>query len=155
MNNKIKIKRTNSENKDFIKLVTLLDKSLWDNYPQNNMNYWGNNIIEFNQNVIIIYLEDKPFACGCFKKYDKNTIEIKRMFVSLEARGLGLAKKVLQELETWANEQGYSFSVLETLYKQKEAIGLYQKVGYEIVDNYGPYINSENSICMKKNICER
>ena len=101
---------------------------------------------------MIIYLENKPMACGCFKKKDKNTIEIKRMFVSPEARGLGLAKKILQELELWAHELGYSLSVLETLYKQKEAISLYQKVGYVIVDNYGPYVGSENSICMRKQI---
>jgi GNAT superfamily N-acetyltransferase len=144
--------RTNSKNADFAHLIALLDKSLWESYPQKDNNYWGNNIIEFNQNVILIYRQNKPVACGCFKKYDADTIEIKRMFVAPEARGLGLAKKVLQQLELWANEQAYSFSVLETLYKQKAAISLYQKVGYEITANYEPYLNSKNSICMKKNI---
>ena len=74
------------------------------------------------------------------------------MFVAPEARGLGLAQKVLKELETWAIELGYSISVLETLYKQQAAISLYQKVGYVIVDNYEPYVGLENSVCMKKQI---
>jgi GNAT superfamily N-acetyltransferase len=152
MNNKIEIIKTTSENPDFGTLIAALDASLWERYPELKTNYWGNNVIELNPNVVIIYLADKAVACGCFKKYDKNTIELKRMFVSPEARGMGLAQKILQELELWAHELGFSFSVLETLYKQKEAIGLYQKVGYTIVENYEPYVGLENSICMKKQI---
>jgi GNAT superfamily N-acetyltransferase len=152
MNNKIEIIKTTSENPDFVTLIAALDASLWERYPELKTNYWGNNVIELNPNVIIVYLENKAVACGCFKKYDKNTIELKRMFVSPEARGLGLAKKIIQELELWAYDLSYTASVLETLYKQKEAISLYQKVGYAIVDNYEPYVGLENSICMKKQI---
>jgi GNAT superfamily N-acetyltransferase len=152
MDSKIEIIKTNSENPDFIDLIAALDKSLWERYPELKQNYWGNNVIELNPNVVIIYFDQKAVACGCFKKYDKNTIELKRMFVSPEARGMGFAKKIIQELEVWAHDLGFSFSVLETLYKQKEAISLYQKVGYSIVDNYGPYLGLENSICMQKQI---
>ena len=152
MDNKIESIKTNSENPDFIDLIAALDKSLWERYPELKQNYWGNNVIKLNPNVVVIYFDTKAVACGCFKKYDKNTIELKRMFVSPEARGMGFAKKIIQELEVWAHDLGFSFSVLETLYKQKEAISLYQKVGYSIVDNYGPYIGLENSICMQKQI---
>lgn len=152
MNSKIESTKTTSENPNFIDLVAALDVSLWSRYPKLKTNYWGNNIIEFNPNVIVVHLDGKAVACGCFKKYDKNTIELKRMFVSPEARGLGLAKQIIQELELWAHELGFSFSVLETLDKQNQAIGLYQKVGYTIVDNYEPYVGLENSICMKKQI---
>jgi GNAT superfamily N-acetyltransferase len=152
MNSTIKVLKTTSENPDFLFLVAALDKSLWESYPENNENYWGNNVLELNPNVVVIYLENVPVACGCFKKQEKKTIEIKRMFVSPDARGLGLAKRILQELELWARALGYTFSVLETLNKQQEAIGLYQKVGYEIVDNYEPYVGLENSICMRKQI---
>ena len=152
MNEKIKTIKTTSENQDFINLVADLDKSLWERYPEENQDYWQNNILEINPNVVIIYLDNKAVACGCFKKYDINTIEIKRMFVSPEARGMGFAQKILQQLELWASELDYSFSVLETLHKQKEAIGLYQKVGYSIIDNYEPYVGLKDSICMKKKI---
>ncbi|MDP3679511.1 MAG: GNAT family N-acetyltransferase [Flavobacterium sp.] len=152
MSDTIRISKTTSENPDFINLIGALDKSLWERYPELKTDYWGNNIIELNPNVVVIYLENNPVACGCFKKYDKDTIEIKRMFVSLEARGMGLAQNILCELELWAHDLGYSFSVLETLYKQKEAIALYQKTGYSIVDNYEPYVGLENSICMRKQI---
>ncbi|MDD2675011.1 GNAT family N-acetyltransferase [Flavobacterium petrolei] len=152
MNDTVRISKTTSENPDFVNLIAALDKSLWERYPELKTNYWGNNILELNPNVIVVYLHEKPVACGCFKKYDKNAIEIKRMFVSPEVRGMGLAQTILLELEGWAHDLGYSFSVLETLYKQKEAIALYQKTGYTIVDNYEPYVGLENSICMRKQI---
>jgi GNAT superfamily N-acetyltransferase len=152
MNDTIKITKTTSENPDFITLIAALDKSLWERYPELKTNYWGNNILELNPHVVVIYAENKAVACGCFKKYDKNTIEIKRMFVSDEARGKGFAQNILRELELWARKSGYSFSVLETLYKQREAIALYQKMGYSIVENYEPYVGLDNSICMRKQI---
>ncbi|CAM4090329.1 GNAT family N-acetyltransferase [Flavobacterium sinopsychrotolerans] len=152
MKDKVRIVKTTSEHPDFENLIKALDESLWERYPELKSDYWGNNILELNPNVVILYIEDKAVGCGCFKKYDKNTIEIKRMFVSPEVRGMGLAQTILRELEGWAHELGYSFSVLETLYKQKETIALYQKTGYDIVDNYDPYLGLENSICMRKPI---
>jgi GNAT superfamily N-acetyltransferase len=152
MEDQIRIVKTTSENKDFIALVAALDQSLWESYPELKVDYWGNNIMELNPNVVVIYLNDVAVACACFKKYSENTIEIKRMFVSVEVRGKGLAQKMLQQLESWANELGFSVAVLETLYKQTAAIGMYQKVGYAITDNYVPYVGLKNSICMKKHI---
>jgi GNAT superfamily N-acetyltransferase len=74
------------------------------------------------------------------------------MFVSPEARGMGLAQTMLRKLERWAHDLGFSSAVLETLNKQKEAIALYQKTGYILVDNYEPYVGLKNSICMRKQI---
>jgi GNAT superfamily N-acetyltransferase len=152
MEDQIRIVKSTSENKDFIALVAVLDQSLWESYPELKIDYWGNNIMELNPNVVIIYVDDVAIACACFKKYNINTIEIKRMFVSAELRGKGLAQKMLRELESWAKELGFSCSILETLYKQKTAIAMYQKVGYVVTENYAPYIGRENSICMKKSI---
>lgn len=152
MMDNIRMCKTTSENLDFINLVTALDQSLWERYPELKSDYWGNNILEINPNVIVVYLDNKAVACGCFKKKGKNAIEIKRMFVSPEARGKGFAQNILQELERLAVESGFSFSVLETLDKQIEAISMYQKCGYSIVDNYEPYVGLKNSICMQKQI---
>ena len=134
----IKVVKTTSENPDFISLIKTFDTFLWERYPELKKDYWGNNVIEFNANVFLVYLDEKPVASGCFKKYNSNTVELKRMFVSPEARGLGLAQLVIKELETEAKSQGFETMILETLYKQIEAIGLYQKVGFSIVDNYEP-----------------
>jgi GNAT superfamily N-acetyltransferase len=152
MEDQIRIIKSTSENVDFIALVAALDLSLWESYPELKVDYWGNNIMELNPNVLILYLNDVAIACACFKKYNINTIEIKRMFVSAEFRKKGLAKKMLSELEYWAKALGFSFSILETLYKQKAAIAMYQKVGYVVTENYAPYVGRESSICMKKSI---
>ncbi len=150
MNPITKVVKTTSENLDFIDLIKTFDTFLWERYPELKNDYWGNNLIEFNPNVVIIYLNDKAVACGCFKKYNTNTVELKRMFVSPEARGLGLAQKIIKELEDEASAQGFETMILETLYKQIEAINLYQKVGFEIVENYEPYVGLTNSVCMSK-----
>lgn len=152
MNPTIKVVKTTSENPDFLFLIETFDTFLWERYPELKKEYWGNNIIEFNSNVFIIYLDDETVACGCFKKYNKNAVELKRMFVSPKARGLGLAQMIIGELEVEAKNQGFEIMILETLYKQIEAINLYQKVGFEIVDNYEPYVGLTNSICMSKSI---
>jgi hypothetical protein len=67
----------------------------------------------------------------------KRHLEIKRMFV-LQVRGRGLPK-VFCGLNN-GMESGFSFSVLETLDRQTEAIGMYQKCGYTVIDNYEPYL---------------
>ena len=148
----IKVVKTTSENPDFISLIKIFDTFLWERYPELKKEYWGNNLIEFNENVILIYRDEKPVASGCFKKYNEKTVELKRMFVSPEARGLGLAQLVINELETAAKNLGFETMILETLYKQIEAIGLYQKMGFSIVDNYEPYVGLSNSVCMSKSI---
>ena len=148
----IKIVRTTNENEDFIGLVKALDKSLWETYPELQSDYWQNNIIEFNPNVIVVYWDHTPVACSCFKKYDTNTIEIKRMFVTPDTRGKGLAQMMLHELEAWAMTLGFKVSVLETLYRQEAAIGMYLKAGYVAIENYAPYEGLKNSICMRKSL---
>jgi GNAT superfamily N-acetyltransferase len=152
MNSIINVVKTTSENPDFISLIETFDTFLWERYPELKNDYWGNNLIEFNPNVLIVYLDNKAVGCGCFKKYNKNTAELKRMFVSPEARGLGLAQLIVKELEIGAKNQGFEIFILETLYKQIEAINLYQKMGFEIVENYEPYVGLTNSICLSKSI---
>lgn len=144
--------KTTSDNLDFRQLYADLDAYLWNKYPDGNQDYWQNNIIEYNPNVLVYYIENKAVACGCFKKYNEKTAELKRMFVRPEARGKGIALEILNELEAWAKSQNFDFLILETLYKQDAAIQLYQKAGFEITENYEPYVGNEHSVCMKKAI---
>lgn len=142
------IKRTNSDNLDFQKLVVELDKDLAQKNGDTNDFFVQFNKIDQIKNVVVVYEIDQAVACGAMKEYDNNTMEIKRMFVPLEKRGKGFASKVLQELENWSNELGYNRCILETGNKMSEAIGLYKKMGYKIIPNYGQYKNVESSICL-------
>ena len=74
------------------------------------------------------------------------------MFVHLDYRGKGISKTVLNELEKWAQDNGFKKAILETGTKQFEAIGLYQKSGYKKIDNYGQYAGIETSVCMLKEL---
>ena len=77
-------------------------------------------------------------------------MEIKRMYVSADARNAGIATKILLELEAWAKEMSFRKCVLETGRRQPEAIALYEKNGYKRIDNYGQYAGVDNSLCFEK-----
>jgi putative acetyltransferase len=148
----IKLQRTTSDNEDFRLLISELDKELRSRYQEKQAIYDQYNIIENNPNVVIAYREEMPVGCGCFKKFDDRSVEIKRMFVKPEYRGQKIAASILQELENWAIEFNISGTILETGIKQHEAIHLYRKSGYIVVENYGPYKGLPESICMQKNL---
>jgi putative acetyltransferase len=144
--------RTNSNNTDFQKLITLLDADLRVRDGDEHDFYAQFNKIATIRNVIVCYVGDKAIGCGAFKDYDELKVEIKRMFVLPQYRGHGIAMKILNELELWAAELNYKDFVLETGKKQPEAIRLYQKSGYSVIPNYGQYKYIENSVCMMKTV---
>jgi putative acetyltransferase len=148
----IRLERTTSDNEDFRLLISELDKELRSRYEEKQAIYDQYNIIENNRNVVIAYKDEMPVGCGCFKKFDDRSVEIKRMFVKPEYRGQKIAASILQELENWAIEFNISGTILETGIKQHEAIHLYRKSGYIVVENYGPYKGLPESICMQKNL---
>lgn len=150
----INLVRTNSDNSDFRELVALLDKELQIRDGDEHSFYAQFNKIDKISEVVVAYENEKPIGCGAFKEYSAGVAEIKRMFVRESERGRGVAKLILDELESWASELGFSEYVLETGWKQPEAIALYRKSGYETVPNYGQYSGVENSVCMKKIIRE-
>jgi GNAT superfamily N-acetyltransferase len=144
--------RTTSDNSDFRELVTLLDRDLQIRDGDEHSFYAQFNKVDKIRHVVVAYAGGEAVGCGAIKEYSEGAAEIKRMFVRAERRGRGIAKSILSELEMWANELGFSECILETGLKQPEAIGLYQKSGYETIPNYGQYIGVENSVCMKKSI---
>ncbi len=148
----ITIKRTTSEDVDFQKLVSLLDKDLAIRDGAEHSFYAQFNKIDSIKNVVVLYVNKEAVSCGAYKVYNENTVEIKRMFTKLSYRGSGLAAIVLVELESWAKENNFQNCILETGKKQPEAIALYTKAGYNIIPNYGQYEHVENSVCMRKGI---
>lgn len=144
--------RTNSNNKDFIALVKLLDTDLAKRDGNEHSFYAQFNKIDKIKHVVVLYENNQPVACGAIKEYDENTMEVKRMFTLPDFRGKGMATKILKELEKWANELGYKKCILETGKKQPEAIILYEKNGYQPIPNYGQYAEIENSVCFEKEV---
>ena len=148
----ITIQRTTSENPDFQNLVVALDKVLAVLDGDDHAFYAQFNKTDHLKNVVVCYDGDEAVGCGAFRPYNNEAVEIKRMYTKPENRGRGIAHSILNELEKWAAELHYPDCILETGYKQIEAINLYQKAGYHITPNYGQYENIGNSVCMKKSI---
>lgn len=148
----LRIQRTNSEDPDFIKLVQHLDKDLAERDGDEHAFYHQFNNIDKIKHAVLIYDDVKPIGCGAIKEYENNSVEVKRMYTPPEARGMGIATKVLVELEKWAMEMSYSKCILETGKKQPEAIRLYEKNGYKVVSNYGQYAGIVNSVCFEKQL---
>ena len=148
----VKFIRTTSENADFRKLINALDEDLYKRNGEAQLQYRQYNQVDQINHVIVIYAEDKPVGCGCYKRFDDQTVEMKRMFVLPEMRGRQLAARMLQELETWAIEEGNTAAVLETGHRQVEAVRLYTIAGYLLTENYGQYIGMEESICYRKEL---
>jgi putative acetyltransferase len=142
--------RTTSQDKDFQKLVVLLDEILkiYDGVEHEFFSQFNN--LDTIKNVVVCYENNLPVGCGAFKEHDSKIIEIKRMFVLPEIRGIGIASKILMELELWASELNYTDCILETGTNNPNAISLYKKAGYFVTENYGQYLNVESSCCMKK-----
>ncbi|MEV0223780.1 GNAT family N-acetyltransferase [Streptomyces sp. NPDC050704] len=101
--------------------------------------------------------QDRPVATGGWRSQDENDegysdgdAELKRMYVIEEARGNGLARRVLAALEDDARAAGRTRMVLETGDKQPEAIALYLSSGYEPSAKFGHYRFHEDSRCFAK-----
>lgn len=148
----MKILRTTSENLDFQKLVKQLDAYLAVMDGEEHGFYDQYNKIDSLKNCIVIFDNDEAVACGAIKAFDKQSMEVKRMFTLPEKRGKGLASAILNELESWTKELGYEKTILETGKRQTEAVALYQKCNYKVIPNYGQYAGVENSVCFEKDL---
>ncbi len=80
------------------------------------------------------------------------TAEIKRMYVSADARGLGVAGDLLRSLEDHAASLDVDTIQLETGPLQASALALYARHGYQRIPNFPPYTDDGYSICMEKSI---
>jgi putative acetyltransferase len=133
-------------------LVRLLDVYLDDVYGVVQAEYRPFNSLSSIDGAVVAYAHGLAVGCGCYKRFDDDTAEIKRMFVRSECRGSGAAALVLEEVEKWAVEAGYTRAVLETGIKQPAAIRFYAKSGYAPIENYGQYIGMDHSVCMAKQL---
>ena len=146
----ISIVRTNSSNQDFRQLVQFLDKDLVVKDGDQHAFFAQFNKLDHINHVLVASMDNIAIGCGAIKEFDEQTAEVKRMFVLPAFRGRGIAGQLIQELERWAAELSYTNCILETGLKMTDAIRVYQKAGYTITGNYGPYVGVKESVCMKK-----
>ena len=89
--------------------------------------------------LLVARLRGRPVGCGALKLHRAAPAELKRMWVAPEIRGLGLGRRLLQELEAQARKRHVRVLHLETNGSLTEAIQLYRASGYREV----PAFNDE------------
>ncbi|WP_233008632.1 GNAT family N-acetyltransferase [Rheinheimera faecalis] len=107
-------------------------------------------------NVLFLgaYLDGELAGCGAVKLMhdDGSYGEIKRVYVLDTYRGRGLSKQLMQALEAHLIEQQIPLARLETGISQPEALGLYEKLGYQYRTPFGSYLLDPLSVFMEKRL---
>lgn len=91
--------------------------------------------------LLVATLRSEPIGCGGLKLPPGEPAEIKRMWVAERARGLGVGRRLLAELEARAAEHGARVVRLETNRALTDAIRMYRAAGYQEIAPYNdePY----------------
>jgi DNA-binding MarR family transcriptional regulator/GNAT superfamily N-acetyltransferase len=91
--------------------------------------------------LLVARLRGEPIGCGALKLHGAEPAEIKRMWVAGSARGLGVGRRILSELEQCARDRRVGVVRLETNRTLREASGLYRSAGYVEVEAFNdePY----------------
>jgi GNAT superfamily N-acetyltransferase len=101
---------------------------------------------------VIAWMDGHPVACGAIVPLEDGVAEVKRMYVAREWRRLGIARRILADLENRALGLGYHTLRLETGIRQPEAIGLYETSGYRHIPLFGQYQGGTLSVCFEKSL---
>ncbi|MGN6866980.1 MAG: GNAT family N-acetyltransferase [Solirubrobacteraceae bacterium] len=85
---------------------------------------------------LVAYHDGQPVGCAGLKRLDERTAEIKRIYVTPEARRAGVSRALISGLETAARDAGYEIVRLDTGAKQQASVALFSSCGYEQIADY-------------------
>lgn len=91
-------------------------------------------------------------GCGAVKFVNGEYAEVKRMYVTPQWRGLGVAQALLGHLERLAHQKGFRVLRLETGIHQPEAVTLYERAGFSRCAAFGKYTEDGVSLCYEKQL---
>lgn len=143
------------ENRDLRELIIRLDEDLKSRYPHETIyvvDFSDPKVMEMT--FVVAYKAGNPAGCGGLRPLDpeNSVMELKRFYVDPAYRKMGIANRMLVELESKAAAAGCLEIKLETGIKQPEAIALYVKHGYQPIELFGSYIGDPDSLCYGKKL---
>ena len=129
--------KTDGTNKDFIELSSELDDFLYKEVggEKQKQQYSQYNKLDSIHDVILVYHNKECVRCGSYKFYDEETVELKRIFIKKNERGLGIGSELVRRLEADARISGFRYAILETGEILTDAIKLYKKMKYQVIPN--------------------
>lgn len=101
---------------------------------------------------LLAWREGVAVGCGALRRLDGHRGELRRMFVTQQARREGVGRALLARLEADALALGYRRLVLETGQRQKPAMALYRSAGWRRIPPYGNYVGDSTSVCFGKTL---
>jgi GNAT superfamily N-acetyltransferase len=134
-------------------LIDELEAHLASFYPRESRHgYSVDKLIARGVAFFVLRAENSPAACGGIELFGTEYGELKRMYVRPQYRGRGFGRKMLQELADYARKRGVTLLRLETGIHQREAIGLYEKAGFDRIPPFGEYREDPLSLFYEKRI---
>ena len=134
-------------------LISELEEHLEPLYPRESRHgYSVEKLIKESVAFFLIRDNGVPAGCGGIQLFGTEYGEVKRMYVRPQFRGLGLAKLMLNHLTDYAQDRGVGLLRLETGIHQREAIGLYERMGFRRIPPFGQYKEDPLSRCYEKHI---
>ncbi len=133
---------------DAMLLITELEAQLEPLYPRESRH--GLRVDQLIAEDVAFFLlrwNGAPASCGGVKLVGSEYGEVKRMYSRPRFRGLGLGKMMLRHLVDYARERGVGLLRLETGVYQREAIGLYERMGFYRIPPFGTYTDDPLSLC--------
>lgn len=91
--------------------------------------------------LLLARLDGQPVGCGALKRLGPSEGEVKRVWTAPEARGRGVASRLMDSLEQLARDVGFGMVKLDTNRTLVEAQAMYRKRGYREIGRYNdnPY----------------
>jgi putative acetyltransferase len=151
----IEIRRAEISSPVVQQLISALNAELDSRYPEEGANFFrleAEEVADGRGAFLVAYIGGSAVGCGAVRRLEPYVAEVKRMYVIPEARGRGVGRRVLIELEAEARRLGVRRLVLETGPRQPEALTLYRRTGFVEIPLFGDYIGSQFSVCMAKNL---
>ena len=134
-------------------LIDELERHLASRYPaESRHGYSVEKLIREGVAFFVARTGGAPVGCGGVQIYAREYGELKRMYVRPQFRGLGLAKKLIAQLEAYACERNVPLLRLETGIHQHEAIALYKKMDFQLIPPFGEYKSDPMSLFFEKRL---
>ncbi len=139
-----------------VNLITELEAHLEHLYPAASRHGFSvERLVGEGVDFFLLRSEGVPAGCGgvmFVDDADGRYGEIKRLYVRPTFRGAGFGRRLLDHLTSHARSHGVTLLRLETGIYQREAIALYERMGFVRIPPFGPYFVDPLSQCYERRL---